>query len=99
MKLDRDGLHRLPASLLDSAMPMSSTDASQTEGAEFPAMREVYGDVGENYDRLVSFIKEQGIELVFTEKIAPALGMSYGDASPSCPVNRRPKSSRRWCMN
>jgi len=53
-------------------------DVSQTEGAELPAMREVYGDVGENYDRLVSFIKEQGIELVFTEKIAPALGMSYG---------------------
>jgi antirestriction protein ArdC len=53
-------------------------DVSQTEGAELPAMREVYGDVGENYDRLVSFIKEQGIELVFTDKIAPALGMSYG---------------------
>ena len=53
-------------------------DVSQTEGAELPAMREVSGDVGENYDRLVSFIKEQGIELVFTEKIAPALGMSYG---------------------
>jgi antirestriction protein ArdC len=53
-------------------------DVSQTEGAELPAMREVYGDVGENYERLVSFIKEQGIELVFTEKIAPALGISYG---------------------
>jgi hypothetical protein len=53
-------------------------DVSQTEGAELPAMREVSGDVGENYDRLVSFIKEQGIELVFTDKIAPALGMSYG---------------------
>jgi antirestriction protein ArdC len=53
-------------------------DVSQTEGAELPAMREVSGDVGENYDRLVSFIKQQGIELVFTEKIAPALGMSYG---------------------
>jgi hypothetical protein len=53
-------------------------DVSQTNGAELPAMHEVYGDVGENYDRLVSFIKEQGIELVFTEKIAPALGMSYG---------------------
>ena len=53
-------------------------DVNQTEGAELPAMREVYGDVGGNYDRLVSFIKEQGIELVFTEKIAPALGMSYG---------------------
>ena len=53
-------------------------DVEQTEGVELPAMREVYGDVGENHDRLVSFIDRQGIELVFTEKIAPALGMSYG---------------------
>ena len=53
-------------------------DVSQTEGAELPAMREMSGSVGENRDRLVSFIESQGIELVFTEKIAPALGMSYG---------------------
>ena len=53
-------------------------DVEQTEGVELPAMREVYGDVGENHDRLVSFIERQGIELVYTENIAPALGMSYG---------------------
>ena len=53
-------------------------DVEQTEGVELPAMREVYGDVGENHDRIVSFIERQGIELVYTEKIAPALGMSYG---------------------
>lgn len=53
-------------------------DVSQTEGAELPAMREINGDVGENRDRLLSFIERQSIELVFTEKIAPALGMSYG---------------------
>jgi IrrE N-terminal-like domain len=41
-------------------------------------MREMRGTVGENRDRLVSFIKQQGVELVFTEKIAPALGVSYG---------------------
>ena len=35
-------------------------------------------DVSENNDRLVSYIERQGIELVFTENIAPALGMSYG---------------------
>ena len=52
-------------------------DVEQTEGVELPAMREVDGDVGENHDRLLSFIDRQGIELVFTEKIAPALGMSY----------------------
>jgi len=53
-------------------------DVSQTEGAELPSMREMRGSVGENRDRLVSFIKSRGIELVFIEKIAPALGMSYG---------------------
>ncbi len=53
-------------------------DVSQTDGAELPTMREVSGDVGDNYDRLVSFIYQQGIEIVFTETIAPALGMSYG---------------------
>ncbi len=53
-------------------------DVAQTEGAELPAMREIRGTVGENRNRLVSFINDQGIELVFTEKIAPALGISYG---------------------
>ncbi len=53
-------------------------DVSQTEGAELPELREISGDVGENRDRLLSFIERQGIQLVFTENIAPALGMSYG---------------------
>jgi antirestriction protein ArdC len=53
-------------------------DISQTEGAELPEMRQITGDVGENRDRLLAFIEQQGIELYFTEKIAPALGMSYG---------------------
>jgi len=53
-------------------------DVTQTEGAELPAMRGISGDVGENRDRLLSFIEQQGIELVFSENIAPALGVSYG---------------------
>ena len=53
-------------------------DVEQTDGPDLPAMREVYGDVGANHDRLLSFIERQGIELIFTENIAPALGMSYG---------------------
>jgi hypothetical protein len=53
-------------------------DVSQTEGAELPAMREMSGEVGENRARLISFISKQNIELVFTENIAPALGISYG---------------------
>jgi hypothetical protein len=53
-------------------------DVAQTEGPELPVMRQVYGDTGENHDRLVSFIRAQGVELVYTEKIHPALGVSYG---------------------
>jgi hypothetical protein len=53
-------------------------DVSQTEGAELPELREISGDVGGNRDRLIAFIERQGIELVFTERIAPALGTSYG---------------------
>ncbi len=53
-------------------------DLSQTEGADLPELREISGDVGENRDRLIAFIEHQGIELVFSERIAPALGMSYG---------------------
>ena len=53
-------------------------DVSQTEGVELPELREISGDVGENRERLIAFIEQQGIELVFTERIAPALGMSYG---------------------
>jgi hypothetical protein len=49
-------------------------DVEQTEGAELPTLREMTGSVGENRDRLVSFIEAEGIELVFTEKIAPAIG-------------------------
>ena len=53
-------------------------DVSQTEGAELPTMHEGHGDVGENRDCLISYIERQSIELVFTENIAPALGVSYG---------------------
>jgi hypothetical protein len=53
-------------------------DLSQTEGSELPAMRGISGDVGEKRDRLHSFIEQQGIVLVLSENIAPALGVSYG---------------------
>jgi hypothetical protein len=51
---------------------------SQTDGAELPKMREIYGSVGQNRDRILRFIEAQGIELVFSENIAPNLGVSYG---------------------
>ena len=64
----------------------------QTEGVELPVMREVYGDVGENHDRLVSFIERQRIELVYTENIAPALGMSYGGRIAILPGQSKPET-------
>jgi antirestriction protein ArdC len=53
-------------------------DISQTEGAELPEHATVSGDVGENRDRLIAFVHAQGIELEFNERIAPAMGLSYG---------------------
>ena len=53
-------------------------DISQTNGVDLPVMREVSGDPGENIDRLTAFLNSKGIQLVYNEKIAPALGMSYG---------------------
>jgi hypothetical protein len=53
-------------------------DVSQTYGVDLPAMHEVSGDPGENIDRLAAFLHSKGIEFVYTERIAPALGMSYG---------------------
>ncbi|WP_263358564.1 ArdC family protein [Acidicapsa ligni] len=53
-------------------------DVSQTDGVDLPAMHEVSGNPGENIDRLAAFLQTKGIQLVYNEKIAPALGMSYG---------------------
>jgi N-terminal domain of anti-restriction factor ArdC len=53
-------------------------DVSQTNGVDLPTMHEVRGDPGENIDRLAAFLKVKNIQLVYNEKIAPALGMSYG---------------------
>src|SRR5260370_3994363 len=48
-------------------------DVEQTEGVDLPAMREVYGGVGENHDRLLSFIERHRLDLVFTENLGPGL--------------------------
>src|ERR1700733_7021046 len=53
-------------------------DVSQTSGVDLPEMHEISGDPGENIDRLAEFLKQQGIQLVYNPKIAPALGCSYG---------------------
>ena len=47
-------------------------DVSQTEGAELPAPATVSGEAGTHLDRLIDFVQQQGIELEYNERIAPA---------------------------
>jgi hypothetical protein len=53
-------------------------DIAQTEGAELPEPATVSGEVGTHLDRLIDFVQQQGIELEYNERIAPAQGASYG---------------------
>ena len=54
-------------------------DVSQTEGADLPEFEHnISGEVGDHRDRLVDFLAQQNIALEFNERIAPALGVSYG---------------------
>jgi hypothetical protein len=53
-------------------------DISQTDGVDIPALQEVTGDPGDNIERLTAFLNSKGITVSYNEKIAPALGMSYG---------------------
>ncbi len=53
-------------------------DEAQTEGAPLPALGETTGEVGACLDRLRGFVASCGIELEYSEAIAPALGVSYG---------------------
>src|SRR5437868_5973224 len=60
--------------------PVYVWDVSQTEGQALPELDEVKGDVGGYLARLVNFTIQQGIKFGYSEKIAPARGMSYGGA-------------------
>jgi N-terminal domain of anti-restriction factor ArdC len=54
-------------------------DYAQTDGADLPELNHtISGDVGGNHDRLMDFLASQNIALEFNERIAPALGVSYG---------------------
>src|ERR1700722_4126951 len=54
-------------------------DVSQTEGADLPEFEHnISGEVGEHHDRLIDFLAQQNIALELNERIAPALGVSYG---------------------
>ena len=53
-------------------------DISQTEGKELPALTDMQGDVTGYRERLFEFVQSQGVELNYSERIAPAKGLSYG---------------------
>ena len=54
-------------------------DVEQTEGEDLPEFEHnISGEVGEKRNRLIDFLAQQNIALEFNERIAPALGVSYG---------------------
>ena len=53
-------------------------DITQTEGKELPTLTEVQGDVSGYRERLAKFVEVQGVTLNYSDKIAPAKGLSYG---------------------
>jgi hypothetical protein len=53
-------------------------DISQTEGKGLPTLTEVQGDVSGYRERLFDFVHSQGVELNYSERIAPAKGLSHG---------------------
>ena len=54
-------------------------DVGQTEGAELPELGSTFkGEVGDKLGKLADFTSTQGIKLEYSDKIAPARGMSYG---------------------
>ncbi len=71
-------------------------DVSQTDGVDLPDLHEVSGDPGENIERLAAFLKSKGIQLVYNEKIAPALGMSYGGRIAIFPGQSKAEEFPRW---
>jgi hypothetical protein len=70
---------RKPPSVLIGFRAVYVFDVSQTEGADLPELEQkITGDVGDHRDRLIAYLNQQNIALEYTEKIAPALGVSYG---------------------
>ncbi len=54
-------------------------DVAQTDGEDLPEFdHNITGEVGAHLDRMIAFLAQQNIALEFNEKIAPALGVSYG---------------------
>jgi hypothetical protein len=67
-------------------------DVAQTEGEDLPEFEHnISGEVGEQRDRLIDFLAQQNIALEFNERIAPALGVSYGGKIALLPGQTEPE--------
>ena len=67
-------------------------DVAQTEGEELPEFEHnITGEVGKKRDRLIDFLAQQNIALEFNERIAPALGVSYGGKIALFPGQSKPE--------
>jgi hypothetical protein len=67
-------------------------DVAQTEGEDLPEFEHnISGEVGEQRDRLIDFLAQQNITLEFNERIAPALGVSYGGKIALLPGQSKPE--------
>jgi hypothetical protein len=67
-------------------------DVAQTEGEDLPEFEHnISGEVGKKRDRLIDFLGEQNIALEFNERIAPALGVSYGGKIALYPGQSKPE--------
>jgi hypothetical protein len=76
---DELGTEANPHSVLKGFRPVYVWDQSQTIGNDVPEFsHSVCGEVGAHRDRLIEFLAQQNIALEYNEKIAPALGVSYG---------------------
>lgn len=76
----KDSQPRKIAMELVGFRPVYVWDVAQTDGKELPQLHEVKGDAGSHLARLVNFVIEQGIKFGYSDKIAPARGISYGGA-------------------
>jgi hypothetical protein len=65
---------------------------AQTEGEDLPEFEhDITGEVGAHHGRLIAFLAQQNIALEFNEKIAPALGVSYGGKIALLPGQSKPE--------
>jgi N-terminal domain of anti-restriction factor ArdC len=75
---DRDASAK-PQPMLIGFRAVYVFDVAQTEGEDLPEFEHnITGEVGAHHDRLIAFLAQHNIALEFSEKIAPALGVSYG---------------------